>query len=191
MTEKKWIKKIPRNNVIAFLIVIFFALAFAYLEYNYILFDTIPFREAKPPVIANLYSYDLVVFIPALTVFSFYPFILQALRKKRPALRRPAAFGAASLLLSLILKDAAWYLFRTLAPLASDTLAHQWIRPLDSTATFLGYAEILGLRIPLWYVALSPLIIAIFISLRISQNTNPMENGFSDETDYDEQVNGE
>ncbi len=191
MTEKKRIKSIPIKNVIVFVIVMFFAFAFAYLEYNYILFDTIPFREAKPPVIANLYSYDLVVFIPALTIFSFYPFIYQALRKKRTALRRPAAFGVASLLLSLILKDAAWYLFRTLAPVASDTLAHQWIRPLDSTATFLGYAEILGLRIPLWYVAFSPLIIAIFISLRISQHTNPRENDFLDEIDYDEQVNGE
>ena len=187
MTEK--MKKIPKNNVIAFLIVIFFAFAFAYLEYNYILFDTIPFREAKPPVIANLYSYDLVVFIPALTIFSFYPFIYKALRKKRPALRRPAAFGVASLLLSLILKDAAWYLFRTLAPVASDSLAHQWIRPLDSTATFLGYAEILGLRIPLWYVALSPLIIPIFISQRKSQHTNTRENDFLDEIDYDEPTN--
>ena len=179
--ERTRLIKLPKNNVIALIVVIFFALAFAFLEYNYILFDTIPLREAKPPAIANLYSYDLIVFIPALIMFSFYPLIYQTLQRKRIPLRRPTAFGVASLLLSLIIKDAGWYLFRALAPVASDPLAHQWIRPSDYTATLLGYAEILGLRIPLWYIALSPLIIAIFVSLIISQNTSQKENAlFSD-----------
>ena len=178
MTEEENMKRFPKNHLVAILVVVFFAFAFAYLEYNYILFDSIPFREAKPPIIANLYSYDLLVFVPALTMFSFYPLIYRVLSNKKysVSLRRPAAFGIASLLLSLILKDAAWYLFRTLAPVASDPLAHQWVRPSDYTATILGYAEIFGLRIPLWYLALLPLVTAVFISLRISRNTNPRED---------------
>ncbi len=168
--------KIPKIYALTILFVIFFSLAFAYLEYNYILFDTIPFREAKPPLIANLYIYDLIVFISALTIFSFYPFINQVVRNSRISLRRPLTFGAGSLLLSLVLKDASWCMFRAVAPVGSDPLAYQWIRPLDYTATVLGYAEIAGLRIPLWYLALTPFIIAIFVSLRISQNLDSKEN---------------
>lgn len=168
MFEDKPSKRIPRTQILTLLVVIFFAFAFAYLEYNYILFDTIPFREAKPPAIANLYGYDLLVFIPALAVFSFSPFLHRALKRKHASLRRSFAFGLGSFLMSLIIKDASWYLFRTVAPIASDPLAYQWIRPLDYSATVLGYADILGARIPLWYIALLPLIVAIFVSLRIS-----------------------
>lgn len=156
----------------ALVLVIFFGIAFAYLDYNFILFDTIPFREAKPPILANLYAYDLLVFIPVLVVLAFNPLICEFLWKDKGtvSIRRSFAFGAASFLLGLIIKDAGWYLFRAIAPVASDPLAFQWIRPSDYTATILGYAEILGLRIPLWYIALSPLIIAIFVSLVISPN---------------------
>ena len=163
----------------AIVLVIFFAIAFAYVDYNFILFDTIPLREAKPPTLANLYNYDLLVFIPALVIFSFNPLIYQLLWKDRGtiSLRRPIAFGTASFLLGLIIKDAGWYLYRAIAPVASDPLAYQWIRPSDYTATILGYAEILGLRIPLWYIAFSPLIIAIFVSLVISPSKALKEKG--------------
>ena len=178
MMEKKSLSK---YYTISLIVVVFFAVAFAFLEYNYVLFDTIPFREAKPPAVANLYGYDLIVFLPALFIFSFYPLINQVLQKGRQSLRRPVAFGVACLLLSLVLKDAAWYMFRALFPVASDPLAYQWIRPSDYTATLLGYAEIVGFRIPLWYIALTPLIVAIFISLIISQNIIQKEDNLQNE----------
>ena len=179
-------KPFSKYYIITLIVVVFFAVAFAFLEYNYILFDTIPFREAKPPAVANLYVYDLLVFLPALFIFSFYPLINQVLQKGRQSLRRPVAFGVACLLLSLVLKDAGWYMFRALFPVVSDPLAYQWIRPSDYTATLLGYADFVGFRIPLWYIALTPVIVAIFISLIISQNIIQKEDSLQnvpEETD--------
>ena len=175
--EEKIVKDMNRlkgsssEHILTVATVILFALAFAYLEYYYILVDGVPYREAMTPVIANLYGYDLLIFIPALALFSFYPLIRQAMTKSMtPANPRTTiAIGLGSFLLSLILKDATWYLFRSFAPVYSDPLAHQWIRPSDYTASLLGYADIWGLRIPLWYIVLSPIIIAIFISLRITR----------------------
>ncbi len=184
MTKKSKLQNFPAVHFLAILLVVFFAFTFAYLDYNFVLFDTIPFREAKPPMLANLYTYDLFAFLPALAIFAFSPLIYQFLWKGRSSisLRRPFAFGVASFMLSLVLKDAAWYLFRAIAPVASDPLAYQWIRPSDYTATILGYAEILGFRIPLWYIALSPLIIAIFTSLIISPPQNLKETTWNQTT---------
>ena len=172
---------LSKYYIITLLVVVFFAVAFAFLEYNYILYDAIPFREAKPPAIANLYGYDLLVFLPALFIFSFYPLINQVLQKGKQSLRRPIAFGVACLLTSIVLKDAAWYMFRALFPVTSDPLAYQWIRSSDYTANLLGFADFVGFRIPLWYIALSPLIVAIFISLIINQNTLQKEDNLSNE----------
>lgn len=185
MRDMRRLRNFSKDNILTVFVAILFALAFAYLEYNYILVDGVPYREARSPVIANLYGYDLLIFIPALALFSFYPLIWQALTKGLSSanLRIFIAVGVGSFLLSLVLKDASWYLLRAFSPISSDPLAHQWIRPSDYTASLLGSAEIWGLRIPLWYIALSPLIIAIFISLRITQSASSTPNTQMDEAD--------
>jgi hypothetical protein len=146
------------------------AIGSAWLEYSYIQIEALPYREAKTPTIAFLYPYQLAVFLPFLALLAFYPLLSQTITKTHPSatLKRPIALGIGTLLLSLILQDGFWFLFRTLAPIATDPLAHQWIRPTDYTATFIGYAQIAGLIIPLWYIALLPLILAAIISLLIS-----------------------
>ena len=171
-------KNAQKLFILTVFVIVFFSFAFAYLEYNYFLVDGTPYREAKTPIIASLYSYDLFIFIPALALFSFYPLIWQVFSRKiiSKSVRKITALGVGSFLLGVVIKDASWHLLRAIVPISTDPLAHQWIRPTDSTATFMGYAEIFGLRIPLWYLALLTLITAIFISLLISQNSNPESN---------------
>ena len=171
MKNHNRLKNFPLYNIFAMLTVIFFTIVFAHLEYNYILFNSIPYREAKAPSLVNFYTYDIYIFLPALSILAFYPLIYNFLTRPRTStIRRTLALGIGNFLLGIILKDLFWFLFRTFTPISSDPLSHKWIKPSDFTATLLGYAEILGIRIPLWYIALSPIIISIFLSLIISQN---------------------
>ncbi len=164
------LQNFPPAFIIALVSVTLLAVASAWLEYNFIQIDSLPYREAKPPTAAFLYPYQLVVFLPFLLLLAFYPVIGQTITKTRPTmnLKRPIALGLGAILLGLILQDLFWFLFRTLAPYATDPLAHQWIRPTDYSATFLGYAQIAGVIVPLWYIAFLPLIIAAIVSLIVS-----------------------
>lgn len=155
------------------IIVAIISIAFASLEYNYILFDSLPYREAQQPVIGIFHVYQLLIFIPTIALMSFQPFIYQALSGNRSSgrSRKTLALGVASLLLGLILEDAVWFLHRLLIPLPTDPLANQWIRPSDYTATVLGYAKILGTIIPLWYLILTPPIIAIIMAITLIPNS--------------------
>ena len=168
----KRLRNFPETYIAAVLVVIFFSLVGAYLEYNYFLLDGLPFREVKPPTIGFLYNYDLIFFIPITIMFAFAPIIYQLLTKHSfidQSLKRPLALGIGTTMLGLILKDAGWFLIRVTAPLLTDPLAHQWIRPSDYTASFIGSAQILGLTLPLWYLALVPPIVALLISLVITE----------------------
>ena len=173
MAERR-LRGIPLIYLLSVLIVIFFAFASAYLEYYYVLVQSVPYREARQPVLGNFYSYDFVFFLPLQLFFAFQPIIYQffAVRRSSANLRRLFALGLASSFLGLILRDASWFLFRTFAPLSADPLGHQWIRPSDYTSSVLGYAIIFGLTVPLWYIALLPPIIAIFVSLLIAHPSN-------------------
>jgi len=164
------LRNFPPTYVLAVLSAALSAIGSAWLEYNFIQDQGMPFRETNPPTIAFLYPYQLAVFLPLLALLAFYPSINQALTKTSSfsSLKRPVALGIGTLSLSIIFQDGFWFLLRALAPIAADPLAHQWIRPSDYTAGFLGYAQIAGLIIPLWYIVLLPIILAAIVSLLIS-----------------------
>ncbi len=154
------------------LMVILASIISAKLEYQYIHLDGIPYREARLPVIGVFYLYHLEAILPLIMLLTFQPFIYELLSEKRSpeTLRMTFAFGVGSLLLGVILEDSGWFLFRTFTPLPSDPLAHQWIQPADPTAAAAGYVAIWGVIIPLWYVILTPPIIAIFSALALTSN---------------------
>ena len=164
------LQNFPLPYVLAILSTSLSAIGFAWLEYNFIQNEGLPFREATSPTIAFLYPYQLAVFLPLNVLLAFYPAISQALTKTSSfsSLKRPATLGIGILSLSIVFQDSFWFLFRALTPIAADPLAHQWIRPSDYTAGFLGYAQIAGLLIPLWYIVLFPIILAAIVSLLIS-----------------------
>ena len=148
---------------------VLFSFAMAYLEYNFVLFDVLPYREAVQPSFGSWYAYHFVFFLPVLMWVGFQPFISQLLLKasSSEAFRKAFALGLAGLFLGVILEDVGWFLFRLLAPLSSDPLAHQWIRSTDYTSSVIGYATIAGAVIPLWYFVLLIPIVAILIALVI------------------------
>ncbi len=170
MSEERRLRNLPLIYLLTIIVVVLFSFGAAYLEYNYILFSDLPYREAKPPFFGTLYGYQFVLFIPVLVWLAFQPFIQQTFQRIRSsgALRRTLALGVAGSLLGLMLEDAGWFLFRLLSPVASDPLAHQWIRASDYTASMIGYATILGVVIPLWYFVLLTPVAAIIVALIIS-----------------------
>jgi len=151
------------------ILVIFASIVSANLEYNFILLDALPYREARQPTMGVFYYYHLEAIIPLIGLLAFQPFIYEVLSKTRSSegLRTTFALGVGSLLLGLILEDTGWFVFRLFTPLSSDPLAYQWIRPSDYTASFVGYANIFGLIVPLWYMILIPPIVAILVALLI------------------------
>lgn len=170
MVEAWRVRNLPFSYMLTVVVVILFSFAAAYLEYNYILFDGLPYREAVQPVLGSWYNYHLVFFLPILAWLAFQPFINQVIQKVRSSenFRRTSALGLASVFLGVILEDVGWFLLRFLAPLRSDPLAHQWIRGSDYTSSVIGYATIFGTAIPLWYFVLLTPAVAIFIALIIS-----------------------
>ena len=170
MTRRR-LRNFPETYVAAVLAVIFFTIVGAYIEYNFFLIEGLPFREVRQPAVGFLYSYDLMFFVPMIILISFAPLIYQILTKhlRDQNLKRPFGLGIGAALLGLILKDAGWFLFRAASPLLTDPLAHQWIRSSDYTASFIGSAQILGLTLPLWYLAFVPPIVALFVSLIITE----------------------
>ncbi len=170
MVEAWRVRGFPLSSVLTVVAVVLFSFASAYVEYNFVLFDALPYREAVQPVLGIFYGYHLVFFLPVLVWLAFQPFLGQVLLKVRSsvALRRTLALGVAGVFLGVVIEDAGWFLFRFLAPLASDPLAHQWIRGSDYTASVAGYATIVGVVVPLWYFVLLTPVVAIFVALAIS-----------------------
>ena len=171
MSQKnRLLQNFPPAYVLAILSAILLAIAFSWLEYNFINIESLPYREARPPTVAFLYPYQLAVCLPFLLLLAFYPLLTQITPKRQASgnLRRPIALGIGTLLLCLVIQDGFWFLLRLFAPTVTDPLAHQWIRPTDYTATWIGYAQIAGVVIPLWYLAFFPIILAAIVSLIIS-----------------------
>ncbi len=161
----------PHTFSLTILVIVFISLVAGYLEYNYLLIEGLPFREVKTPTLAFLYPYDLVFFVPLILLLALSPTLYQILNKNRPteqSLKRYFALSIGGILIGLMLKDASWFLFRLVSPLGSDPLAYNWIRVSDYTASFIGSVEILGVVLPIWYLALIPPIAAVFISLLIT-----------------------
>ena len=174
MTFRIRLQNFPLSYVVTVIAVILFGFALTYLEYNFVLQDMIPYREAHTPDFAWLYSYQIAIFLPILIFIAIQPLIQQIYGKfqlKTP-LRRPIALAIGCLLLGTIVIDMSWFLFRALTPIATDPLANQWIRPTDYSAALIGYAQIFTVILPLWYIAFLPPIIAIFVALIISPPTN-------------------
>ena len=160
-------RELNYKYVVTIIEVVFTSILFAGLEYNYILLDALPHREARQPLIGVFYYYHLGIIIPLTSLVAFQPFIQEIISKTRSSLslRMTFALGVGSLLLGLILEDVGWFIFRLLAPLSSDPLAYQWIRPTDYTASIIGYFRIFGVVVPLWYLILMPPIVAILVAL--------------------------
>ena len=170
MSEVRRLRNLPISYFLTTVAVVVFSLGAAYLEYNYILFDSVPYREAELPAFGIFYNYQFLLFFPILVWLAFQPFIQQIMLKVRSSedIRRTLALGLANAFLGIMLEDAGWFFFRLVAPVASDPLAYQWIRPSDYTSSAIGFASILGAVIPLWYFVLLIPVAAIFAALVIS-----------------------
>ncbi|MFX0199258.1 MAG: hypothetical protein ACFFCW_24305 [Candidatus Hodarchaeota archaeon] len=163
-----------RSYFVTCVIVVLVSVLFANLEYNYIQRESLPYREARKPLVGIFYPYHLEAFIPLIALLAFQPFIHEMLLKRRRSkagLRMSFALGVGNLLIGLLLVDSVWFMFRVFAPLDSDPLANQWIRPSDYTASIMGYTVILGVTVPLWYMILIPPIIVIFLALLITPHS--------------------
>ncbi|MCL5067771.1 MAG: hypothetical protein M1368_05390 [Thaumarchaeota archaeon] len=164
---------VSRRVKLAYLVSLFSVLLvsvlFGYLEYNFVEVSNVPLREARQPLIGIFYSYQLGIFFPIIAIVAFSQF-LQELTSRAASMwsiKQTLALGAAGFLLGVLLEDISWFAFRAFAPVSSDPLAHHWILPSDPSAYSLGYANIFGGIVPLWYIVIGSPAIAMIIALFI------------------------
>jgi len=148
-----------------------FAVFFAYLEYYYILFDGLPYRNVLEPVLFFLHPYHIFPIIPALAFIAFEPLIHQYLFEFSPKAEKIGLFvlGLANFFQGLTTLDFFWFVFRVLAPSSTDPLAGQWIRAGEWTALSLGWINLFGFSFPAWYLITLPLSIPVYIAFLISR----------------------
>ncbi len=145
------------------------AVLLAGFEYYYLQVNGVPSREASIPLWGPFFGYQAEVFLPVMAILCFQLVLREGVRWTHVewAFRQTLALGGACLGLGLLLEDSVWFVFRALAPMASDPLAHNWILPADPTANALGSASIFGAVVPLWYIVLGTPVVAVLVALFI------------------------
>ena len=150
------------------LLVVLVSILLSGLDYYFVQLDGLPLREARLPSLGPFYPDQLAALLPVTAVVCFEVAILDLIRGgDRGLLRQESALGIANLMLAMILEDGLWYGFRALAPLSSDPFGGRWIQPSDATAAALGYVNIVGSIVPIWYFILVPPIVAILVGLMV------------------------
>ncbi len=150
------------------ILVVLVSILLSGLDYYFVQLDGLPLREARLPSLGPFYADQLVGLLPVTVVVCFGTSISDLFRGvDRGLLRQEIALGIANLMLAMILEDGLWYAFRALAPLSVDPFGGRWIQPSDATAAALGYANIAGSIIPIWYFILIPPIVAILVGLMV------------------------
>jgi hypothetical protein len=140
-----------------------------FLEYRFILHNNLPYKLFRQPIGGILFDYQLVGIIPLLFILAFQPNILDVALSARGKNmgRREIALSMGVFLLCLIIQDLSWFMSRVFYPLVSDPSAHKFIKISDHSSTVLGYAKIGGVVIPVWYLVLIPIIIALLFGVSL------------------------
>lgn len=155
-----------------------FAVSFAHLEYYYIKDPALQIsngrvevndanfdrsRETKP-IIGNMYQYHL---FPMLFIFILISFValwddiafkLLGRHKRIKALM----LGFANLIAAITIEDLAWFVNRTLVPLADDPKGFQLMQFSDWTSMHLGAIDTGSFVIPNWYIVSLALITLLY-----------------------------
>lgn len=138
-----------------------FSILYGVLEYYWIITDRdVPFRYGHEPVFLGFQLYHLAVMLPIFTLVGLSPFIDDLIgTSARIEKWYTATLGLATTIFVVMLEDIVWFASRVVRPLSLDPLRGAWIQPSDWTAR-LGYVQIPGGAIPLWYFVVSAITIA-------------------------------
>jgi hypothetical protein len=155
-----------------------FAVSFAHLEYYYIKDPALQISNGKvevndtnfdrsretKPIIGNMYQYHLfpMLFIFALISFAALwddmAFKLLGRHKRIKALM----LGCANLIAAITIEDLAWFVNRSLVPLADDPKGGQLMQFSDWTSMHLGAIDAGSFVIPNWYIVSLALTILLY-----------------------------
>lgn len=149
-------------------ICVVFAVSFAHLEYYYIKDPALQIsngrvevndanfdrsRETKP-IIGNMYQYHLFPMLFIFVLISFaalwddMAFRLFGRHKRIKALM----LGFANLITAITIEDLAWFVNRSLVPLADDPKGWQLMQFSDWTSMHVGAVDVGSFVIPNWYI---------------------------------------
>jgi hypothetical protein len=155
-----------------------FAVSFAHLEYYYIKDPALQISNGKvevndtnfdrsretKPIIGNMYQYHLfpMLFIFALISFAALwddmAFKLLGRHKRIKALM----LGCGNLIAAITIEDLAWFVNRSLVPLADDPKGGQLMQFSDWTSMHLGAIDAGSFVIPNWYIVSLALTILLY-----------------------------
>ena len=145
-----------------------FAISFAHLEYYYIKDPALQISNGKvevndanfdrsretKPIIGNMYQYHLFPMLFIFVLISFaalwddMAFKLLGRHKRVKAL----VFGFANLITAITIEDLAWFVNRSLVPLADDPKGGQLMQFSDWTSMHIGAIDLGSFVIPNWYL---------------------------------------
>jgi hypothetical protein len=120
-------------------------------------------RETKP-IIGNMYQYHLFPMLFIFVLISFaalwddMAFKLLGRHKRIKALM----LGFANLIAAVTIEDLAWFVNRSLVPLADDPKGGQLMQFSDWTSMHLGAIEVGSFVIPIWYLISLVLVVLLY-----------------------------
>lgn len=149
-------------------ICVVFAVSFAHLEYYYIKDPALQISNGKvevkdanfdrsretKPIIGNMYQYHLFPMLFIFVLISFAAlwddmiFRLFGRHKRIKALM----LGFANLITAITIEDLAWFVNRSLVPLADDPKGGQLMQFSDWTSMHVGAVDVGSFVIPNWYI---------------------------------------
>jgi hypothetical protein len=160
-----------------------FAVSFAHLEYYYIKDPALQISNGKvevndanfdrsretKPIIGNMYQYHLFPMLFIFVLISFaalwddMTFKLLGRHKRVKAI----VFGFANLITAITIEDLAWFVNRSLVPLADDPKGGQLMQFSDWTSMHIGAIDMGSFVIPNWYIiALALVTLAYYWAFR-------------------------
>jgi len=151
------------EKVTSFLGCLVFSLWYGFLEYYYH-----PWTEWTPLPKIRIYmfnEYSLFFMLPVLVFVAFYPFIDDLFSRASP-LSKLSTFlwGLGNALLLPLVEDIAYFLpWRIFFPAPGDPNGGLWIQPGEWTTRIMGWIEVCGIVIPLWYLIVAPSIIILYM----------------------------
>lgn len=159
-------------------ICVVFAVSFAHLEYYYIKDPALQISNGKvevndanfdrsretKPIIGNMYQYHLFPMLFIFVLISFaalwddMAFRLFGRHKRIKALM----LAFANLITAITIEDLAWFVNRSLVPLADDPKGGQLMQFSDWTSMHVGAVDVGSFVIPNWYIISLALITLLY-----------------------------
>lgn len=180
------LKRMRISFLASTILVIIFAVSYAYLEYYYINDPVLGKTEnltvkggshrVATPIIGGLYSYHLIPMLLIFILVSFGPFFdsvsfnILGHHKRRKTL----TLGFAGVVTAILIEDFAWFFYRCWLPLDNDPKKGLLMQSTDWTVKGLGGIQIPhiapflgGFVLPYWYlIAIAIAAVLYYHSLR-------------------------